>query len=136
ISKDQFHAKLDTSRIPCRVNHAKCTAIVEAIRPRHEGGSRRAKQTKIHVVDDVEGLGAKLKMQILANGDVLHHRKININDTWIPHVRQDTPQTAKSIGWRIDESGGIEPLAHGRIVELCALASRIRPRSKLVVRSG
>src|SRR5437868_5324981 len=79
ISKDQLQAKLDTSRIPSRVDHAERAAIVESVRPRHEGGSRRTKQPQIHVVDDIEGFGVELKVQLLPDGDVLDHRQIDIN---------------------------------------------------------
>src|SRR2546426_5038096 len=107
ISKDQLQAKLDTSRISSRVDHAERAAVVKAVRPRHEGGSRRAKQPKIHVIDHIERFGVELKVQLLPDGDVLDHRQIDIDDAGISHVRQHASKIAKGISRRIDEGRGI-----------------------------
>ena len=99
-SKKKLQPKLYNSRISCAGDCPECGAAISAV---HSWNKACVGWEQVHVIGEIERFGPELYVPSLADPGVLDYGKVDIDDTRSAHIRQRTPDIAKSEFRRSEE---------------------------------
>src|SRR6185295_2784950 len=108
LSEDQLQSDLDLAHVPA----GRTDSPESDIRQRHVGFA------PIRVVEHVERLGPEFQVRLTAEMNLLQHGKVAAEDARTDHLA--AARRAERALSRSGVCGGVEPLVHGRTIELRA----------------